>query len=150
MGLGYPSIFASYVNQAHINGKERQMRNRAKSLWLIGLVALLMVPLLGCGFIERIANPPALNKQEAIAIILVAGAPYIDDYLADALGEEEAQSYGKIGRATPTGDWDASYQGAGEWEIQGPVITKSWGECLTTWTINEADSKIRLIGFSCD
>ncbi|MFC1938698.1 hypothetical protein ACFLWM_00885 [Chloroflexota bacterium] len=126
------------------------MRNKAKKFWLSGLVALLVVPLLGCGFIDRIINPPALNKQEAIAIVLVAGTSYIDDYLVDALGEEEAQAYAEIGTITPTGDWDAVYQGEGKWEIQGPVITESWGECLTTWTINEADSKLRLIGFDCD
>jgi len=126
------------------------MRNKAKRFWLGSLVALLVVPLLGCGFLENLINPPALNRQEAVAIILVAGVPYIDDYLAETLGEEEAQAYGKIGTATPTGEWDATYQGKGEWEVQGPVITKNWGECLTTWTITEADSEVRLIGFNCD
>ncbi len=109
-----------------------------------------MVPTLGCGFLENLINPPALNRQEAVAIILVAGTPYIDDYIVEALGEEEAQAYGKIGTATPTGEWDATYQGDGKWEVRGPVITKNWGECLTIWTINEADSKVRLIGFNCD
>jgi hypothetical protein len=126
------------------------MRNKAKRFWLSSLVALLVVPLLGCSFLENLINPPALNRQEAVAIILVAGVPYIDDYLVEALGEEEAQAYGKIGTATPTGEWDATYQGEGEWKIQGSVITKNWGECLTTWTITEADSKVRLIGFNCD
>lgn len=126
------------------------MRNKAKRFWLSSLVALLVVPLLGCGFLENLINPPALNRQEAVAIILVAGTPYIDDYLVETLGEEEAQAYGKIGTVTPTGEWDATYQGDGQWEVQGPVTTKNWGECLTTWTINEADSKIRLIGFNCD
>lgn len=126
------------------------MRNKAKGFWLSGLVALLVVPTLGCGFLENLINPPTLNRQQAVGIVLVAGTPYIDDYLADALGEEEAQAYGKIGTATPTGDWDASYQGEGEWEIQGTVITKNWGECLTIWVLSESDSEIRLIGFNCD
>ena len=126
------------------------MRNKAKSFWLSSLVALLVVPLLGCGFLENLINPPALNRQEAVAIILVAGVPYIDDYLVEALGEEEAQAYGKIGTATPTGEWDATYEGDGQWKVHGPVTIKNWGECLTTWTINEADSKVRLIGFNCD
>jgi hypothetical protein len=126
------------------------MRNKAKRFWLIGLVALLAVPLLGCGFLENLLNPPALNRQEAVAIVLVAGVPYIDDYLTEALGEEEAQAYANIGRATPTGEWDATYEGKGKWEVFGPVVIKDWGECSTKWTINEADSKLRLIGFSCD
>jgi hypothetical protein len=126
------------------------MTNKAKRFWLSALVALLAVPLLGCGFMENLMNPSALSREQAIAIVLVAGTSYIDDYLEDALGEEEAQTYGEIGTATPTGDWDASYQGDGEWEIQGPVITKNWGECLTTWTLSESDSEIRLIGFTCD
>ena len=126
------------------------MINKAKRFWLSALAALLVVPLLGCGFMENLMNPSALSREQAIAIVLVAGTSYIDDYLEDALGEEEAQAYGTIGTATPTGDWDASYQGDGEWEIQGPVITKNWGECLTTWILSESDSEIRLIGFTCD
>jgi len=126
------------------------MRNIAKKCLLSGLVVAVMVPLLGCGFMENLMNPAALTREQAIAIILVAGTPYIDDYLVDALGEEEAQAYSEIGTVTPTGDWNATYQGEGEWEIKGPVITKDWGECLTTWELSEADSKVRLIGFSCD
>jgi hypothetical protein len=126
------------------------MRNKAKIFLLSSLVALLVVPLLGCGFLENLMNPAALTREQAIAIVLVAGTPYIDDYLVEALGEEEAQAYGKIGTATATGTWNATYQGEGEWEIKGPVITKDWGECLTTWKLSEADSKVRLIGFSCD
>ena len=99
---------------------------------------------------RKLDKPTYLNRQQAVGIVLVAGTPYIDDYLADALWEEEVQAYGKIGTATPTGDWDASYQGEGEWEIQGPVITKNWGECLTIWVLSESDSEIRLIGFNCD
>lgn len=126
------------------------MRGKAKALLLSSLLVLLVTPLLGCGFLETLINPPALNRQQAIAIILVAGVPYIDDYLVETVGEEEAEEYGTIGTATPFGTWDASYQGEGKWEIQGTVTTNNWGECLTTWTLSEADSKIRLTGFSCD
>lgn len=126
------------------------MRNKTKRFLLGGLIALLVVPLLGCGFLENLMNPATLTREQAVAIVLVAGTPYLDDHLAEALGEEEAQNYGKIGTVTPTGDWDATYQGDGEWEIEGPVITKNWGECLTIWKLSEADSEIRLIGFNCD
>jgi hypothetical protein len=126
------------------------LRGKAKWFWLVSLLGLLMVPLLGCGLLENVLNPPALNRQQAIAIIVVAGVPYIDDYFVESVGEEEAEAYGKIGSATPMGTWDASYQGKGVWEIQGTVTTKNWGECLTTWTLSEAESKIRLTGFSCD
>jgi hypothetical protein len=137
------------MKRYQIRGKGGQMKNKAKICLLSSLVALLLVPLLGCGFFENLMNPAALTREQAIAIVLVAGTPYIDDYLVEALGEEEAQAYGKIGTATATGTWNASYDD-GEWEIKGPVITKDWGECLTTWKLSEADSKVRLIGFSCD
>ena len=110
------------------------MRSKVKWCLLSGLVALVVVPLLGCGFLEELVNPPTLNRQQAVALVIVAGVPYIDDYFKETVG----------------GTWDASYQGKGEWEIQGPVTTNSWGECLTTWTLSEADSKIRLIEFNCD
>ncbi len=126
------------------------MKGKTRGFWLASLLAVLMVPILGCGLLENLTNPPALNRQQAIAIIAVAGVPYIDDYFAESVGEEEAAAYGKIEPATATGTWDASYQGKGKWEIKGTVTTKNWGECMTIWTIDEADSKIRLIGFSCD
>lgn len=126
------------------------MRGKTKGFWLAGLLGLLVVPLLGCGLLENLTNPPALNRQQAVAIIAIAGVPYIEDYFAESVGEEEAAAYGEFGTVTPTGTWDATYQGKGIWEIQGTVITESWGECLTTWTLSEAESKMRLIGFSCD
>jgi len=126
------------------------LKGKAKGFLLASLLGLLAMPLLGCGLLENLMNPPALNRQQAIAIIVVAGVPYIDDYFVESVGEEEAAAYGEFGTVTPMGTWDASYQGKGEWEIQGTVTTKSWGECLTTWTHSEADSKIRLTGFSCD
>jgi len=126
------------------------MKGKPGRLLLIGLLVSLVVPLLGCGFLERVVNPPALTTQQAIAIIQIAGVPYIDDYFKETVGEEEAKTYGKIGPATSVAGWAASYQGNGEWRIQGPVTTDKWGECLTTWTLSEADSKIHLIGFNCD
>ena len=126
------------------------MRIKAKWFLLGGLVALLVVPLLGCGLVKTLTTPSALNSTLAIAIIQIAGVPYIDDYYKETVGEEEAQASRDIGPVTPTGQWVANYQGEGNWEIQGPVITKNWGDCLTTWTLSEADSKIQLIGFNCD
>jgi hypothetical protein len=127
-------------------GRGTKLKGKAKRILLVILLGLLVVPLLGCGLLENLTNPPALNRQQAVAIIVVAGVPYIDDYFVESVGEEEAAAYGEIGKVTPTGTWD----GKGNWEIQGTVITKSWGECLTTWTLSEAESEIRLIGFSCD
>ena len=126
------------------------MRSKAKLVLLSSLVALLVVPLLGCGSLETLVTPSSLNSQQAIAIIQIAGVPYIDDYYRETVGEEEAQASGKIGPVTPVGQWVANYQGKGIWTIQGPVTTNSWGECLTTWTIRESDSEIQLTGFSCD
>jgi hypothetical protein len=126
------------------------LKGKAKGLLLASLLGLLAVPLLGCGFLDNLMNPSALNRQQAIAIIVVAGVPYIDDYFVESVGEEEAAAYGEIGTVTAMGTWDASYEGKGEWEIQGTVTSDKWGECLTTWTLSESDSKIRLIGFSCD
>ena len=126
------------------------MRGKAKRCLLSSLVVLLVVPLLGCGFLENLMNPPALTRQQAVALVVVVGVPYLDDYIKETMGEEEAQAYGEIGSVTPTGDWDANYQGEGEWEVQGPVTTEKWGECLTTWTLSEADSKMRLTGLNCD
>ena len=123
------------------------MRSKAKWLWLSGLVTLLVVPSLGCGFL---GTPARLNVGQAIAIIQISGVPYIDDYYMETVGEEAFQESGGIGPVTPTGQWGADYQGEGIWIIQGAVTTNSWGDCLTTWTLSEADSEIQLIGFDCD
>jgi len=126
------------------------MRHIVTRLLPAGLVALLAVALLGCGLLEPLIKPPALNYAQAIALIQISGVPYIDQYYEETVGEEAAQEAGEIGPVTPTGDWTADYKGEGEWVIKGPVITKSWGECLTTWTLSEADSEIHLTGFKCD
>jgi len=126
------------------------MNGKLRRFLLIGLLVLSVVPLLGCGFLGRIVNPPALTTQQAVVIIQIAGVPYIDDYFKETVGEAEAEAYGKIGPATTVAGWKADYQGNGEWEIEGPVTTDKWGQCLTTWTLDEADSKIHLVGFSCE
>ena len=126
------------------------MRGKTKLFLLSSLLVLLVASLLGCGFLERLVNPPSLDRQQAVVIIVTAGVPFIDKYFAEAVGEEEAAAQGKIGPVTATGTWDASYQGDGKWEVYGPVTTKNWGECSTTWSIDEADSKIHLIEFNCD
>ncbi len=126
------------------------MKGKAKMVLMVSILGLLVVPLLSCGLLENLTNPPTLDRQQAVAIIVVAGVPYIDDYFVESVGEEEAAAYGEIGKVTPTGTWNASYEGEGMWKIHGTVITKSWGECLTTWMLSETESKIRLIGFSCD
>ena len=126
------------------------MRNKAKLLLLGSLAALLVVPLLGCGLVETFVSPAALSSQQAIAIIQVAGIPYIDDYYKETIEGEGSQAPVTISPATPVGQWVANYEGEGNWRIQGPVATSTWDNCLTTWTLREADSKIRLIGFNCD
>lgn len=126
------------------------MRNKAKLLLLGSLAALLVVPLLGCGLVETFVSPAALSSQQAIAIIQVAGIPYIDDYYKETIEGEGSQSPVTISPATPVGQWVANYEGEGNWRIQGPVATSTWGNCLTTWTLREEDSKISLIGFNCD
>lgn len=126
------------------------MRSKAKWFLLSGLVTLLVVPALGCGFLGALLTPSSINSQQAIAIIQIVGVPYIDNYYTEAIGEEEAQASGDIGPVTPVGEWVANYQGDGRWIVQGPVTTNSWGDCLTTWTLRESDTEVQLIGFDCD
>jgi hypothetical protein len=125
------------------------MGNKAKSLLLSGLAVLLVVPLLGCGLINTLVSPAALSSQQAIAIVQIAGIPYIDDYYQEAVEGQGSETPVKISPATPVGQWVADYDGNGSWRIQGTVTTSAWGSCLTTWTLREEDSKIRLIGFNC-
>lgn len=121
-----------------------------KNIGLIAALALMIMPMLGCSVLDRIINPPQLTSQQAIAIVQIAGVPYIDDYYVETVGEEEAQATSQIGPATTVPGWSATYEGDGEWKIQGPVETNSWGECLTVWNLSEKNSKINLIGFNCD
>ena len=127
------------------------MRSKVKRLLLAGLVALLFIPLLGCGLLEPLVKPPALSQAHAIAIIVVYAVPSIDYYYEETVGEEVAQASGDMGTVTATGEWSAEYERRERrWIIEGPVLTKNWGECLTVWVLDEADSEIHLIGFECE
>jgi len=124
------------------------MRSKVKRSLLIGLVPLLFIPLLGCGLLEPLIRPPALSQAHAVAIIVVYALPSIDHYYEEAVGEEAAQATGDIGTVTATGKWSAEYERRErKWTIEGLVITKNRGECLTVWTLGEADSEIHLVGF---
>jgi hypothetical protein len=132
------------------------MKNKAKFLLLAGLLVTMLVPLSGCVVFERLAapidrliHPPSLDTYKAILIIQVSGVPRIDEYYEKTVGEEEAAAHGKIGVVTASGNWDADYQGKGMWEVSGPVSNDKWGECQTTWTINEKNSELALTGFNC-
>lgn len=123
------------------------MKTKSKWFLLSGLVVLLVVPLQAC-YIW--GTPPSLTKVQAAVIIQAYGVPNIDQYYAETLEKEASQSRGDIGYVTSTGQWDAKYEGEGNWTIKGAVMTSYWGECLTTWTLNEGTSKIQLIGFESD
>ena len=118
-------------------------------LSLLVLVAML-VPLTSCALIERLNDRPALNKEYATILVKVYGVPYVDEYLKKEVSEEEAQKYGKIEVISTTGQWKSTYKGDGLWQVQGKIETKKWGDCSTTWTLDESDGRIRLIEFKCD
>ena len=125
------------------------MKAKSRKVWPLALLALLVIPMMGCSWLDRLINPPTLNSQQAIALVQVAGLPSIDHYYEQTVGEEQAQATGKIGTATPIPEWSASYEGDGNWRVEGPVSTEKWGTCMTVWTISESESKIALIGFGC-
>ena len=132
------------------------MRQKIKFLVLAGVLVTMLVPLSGCTFMERLAapidrlvHPPSLDIYKAILIVQVSGVPAIDQYYTKSVGEAEASAHGKIGAVQAFGDWDAHYKGKGMWEITGPVKNDKWGECQTTWTINEKNSELSLTGFYC-
>lgn len=125
------------------------MKSLIKPVLIAGAAAIMAAPLSGCGMINSLISPSALNSQQAIAIIQVAGLPYIDDYYQAV--SEDPQTGVEIGQVTPVGNWTATYDGKSTWQVQGMVATSSWGNCMTTWTLNEEnDSRISLIGFTCD
>jgi hypothetical protein len=131
------------------------MRRNAKRFLITGLVTLMALPLLGCGLVESVESiltPAPISDAHAVALIVTAGVPYIDHYYQEAAEEEQIQATGDIGRVTATGHWSATYEGNSKWIVKGPVITKQWGECSTTWTLTllEGESEIKLVGFSCD
>ena len=113
----------------------------------------MAVPLLGCqvfDVVSSFSSPSALTREQAIVVVQVSGLPRIDEYYRDSLGEDTAQDV-EIGHVTPGAQWTAEYQRRERmWTVQGTVITQQWGECLSTWTINEATSELTLIGFNCN
>ena len=121
-------------------------------LGLVCLIVLLAVPLLGCQLFDVVTSftsPSALTREQAIVVVQVSGLPRIDEYYQDSLGDA-AQGV-EIGHVTPGAQWTAEYQRRERmWTVQGTVITQQWGECLSTWTINEATSELTLIGFNCN
>jgi hypothetical protein len=114
------------------------------------VLAAMLVSLTGCALIERLNDRPALNKEYATILVKVYGVPYIDEYMRKEVGEAEAQKYGKIEVISTTGHWKSTYKGDGLWQVQGMIETKKWGDCFTTWTLDESDGQIRLIEFKCD
>jgi len=114
------------------------------------VLAAMLVPLTSCALIERLNDRPALNKEYATILVKVYGVPYVNEYLKKEVGEEEAQKYGKIEVISTTGQWKSTYKGDGLWQVQGMIETKKWGDCFTTWTLDESDGRIRLIEFTCD
>jgi hypothetical protein len=119
---------------------------------LVCLISLLAVPLLGCQLFDMVGSftsPAALTREQAIVVVQVSGLPRIDEYYQESLGDA-AQGV-EIGHVTPGAQWSTEYQRRERtWTVQGTVITQQWGECLSTWTINEATSELTLIGFNCD
>jgi len=91
------------------------------------------------------------NAGKLVTILVeVYGVPYVNEYIRKEVGEEEAQKYGKIEVISTTGHWKSTYKGDGLWQVQGMIETKKWGDCFTTWTLDESDGRIRLIEFTCD
>lgn len=118
-------------------------------LSLLVLVAML-VSLTSCVPIERLSDRPSLDREYVTILVEVYGVPYLNEYIRKEVGEEEAQKYGKIEVISTTGHWRSTYKGDGLWQIQGMIETKKWGDCFSTWTLDESDGRIRLIEFTCD
>ena len=121
-------------------------------LVLTCLIPLMVVPLLGCQLFSAVTSftsPSALTREQAIVVVQVSGLPRIDEFYQESLGDT-AQDI-EIGSVTPGAQWAAEYQRREKmWTVQGTVVTQEWGECLSTWTINEATSELTLIGFNCN
>jgi hypothetical protein len=112
--------------------------------------AAMLASLTGCALTERLNDRPALNKEYVPILVKVYGVPYLDEYLEREVGEAEAQKYGKIEVIAATGRWKSTYKGDGLWQVEGTIVTKNWGDCSTTWTLDESDGRIRIIEFTCD
>lgn len=122
---------------------------RSIVLSLLVLVTML-VSLTSCVLTERLSDRPSLNRKLVTILVEVYGVPYVNEYIREEVGEEEAQKYGKIEVISTTGHWKSTYKGDGLWQVQGMIETKKWGDCFTTWTLDESDGRIRLIEFTCD
>jgi hypothetical protein len=118
-------------------------------LSLLVLVAML-ASLTSCGLIERLSDRPSLNREYVIILVEIYGVPYVNEYIMKEVGEEAAHKYGKVEVICTTGQWKSTYKGDGLWQVQGMIETKRWGDCFTTWTLDESDGRIRLIEFTCD
>ena len=114
------------------------------------VLGTMLVPLTSCGLIDKLSDRPSLNKEYVTILVQVYGVPYVNEYIGKEVGEEAAQKYGKVEVVATTGKWKAKYKGDGLWQVQGMIETKKWGDCSTTWTLNESDGQIRLIEFTCD
>ena len=115
------------------------------------LVLVVMLALLtSCGLIERLSDRPSLNKEYVTILVEVYGVPYVNEYIGKEIGEAEAQKYGKVEVIATTGQWKSKYKGDGLWQVQGMIETRKWGDCFTTWTLDEFDGQILLIEFKCD
>jgi hypothetical protein len=118
-------------------------------LFMLVLVAML-APLTSCGLIDKLSDRPSLNREYVTILVEVYGVPYVNEYIRKEVGEAAAQKYGKVEVISTTGHWKSTYKGDGLWQVQGMIETKKWGDCSTTWTLNESDGQIRLIEFTCD
>ena len=124
-----------------------KLRSIVLSLLVLGA---MLVSLTSCVLIERLSDRPSLNRKLVTILVEVYGVPYVNEYIREEVGEEEAQKYGKIEVISTTGHWKSTYKGDGLWQVQGMIETKKWGDCFTTWTLDESDGRIRLIEFTCD
>jgi hypothetical protein len=114
------------------------------------ILAAMLASLTSCGLIERLSDRPSLNREYVTILVEIYGVPYVNEYIRKEVGETEAEKYGKVEVISTTGHWKSAYKGDGLWQVQGMIETKKWGDCFTTWTLDESDGQIRLIEFKCD
>lgn len=124
------------------------MKIKTTCFLLSALVALLVIPLAGCELLQT--QDSRLTSQQVTCIVLNYGVPYIDQYYSEIVEVEDYQASGGVGNVTAFGQWDAYYEGNGIWRVQGAVKSNSWGNWLTTWTLDENTGALRLIGFTRD
>jgi hypothetical protein len=124
------------------------MKLGKKKIGLIVTLSLLMaVTLSGCGWLDRLMNPSSLDSQQAIILIQLNGLPYLDQYYAEAVGEEEAEGI-TFGYVEPLPTWSAEWMAEDRtWKVEGPIDSEDQGEWYTVWYLNEATSTLSLAGF---